>query len=63
MISIKTIDLDNLEQIGSGRYGIVYQASDTIAYKVYKDTVLGFRGHPESNPALYRSFLFFMKVK
>lgn len=63
MIFLTKKDLNNYEQIGSGKFGIVYQVSDTLAYKIYNETILNKNGFVEVNPALYRSIFYFIKVK
>lgn len=62
MILIEKKDLNNYEEIGSGKFGTVYQVSDTIAYKIYKEIILSPHGYPQSNPALYRSVLYKYRV-
>ncbi len=55
MISITKEELDQYEQLGSGKYGIVYQINDQVAYKIYKETILGKDGFPMINPVLCSS--------
>ena len=55
MITITKEELDQYEQLGSGKYGIVYQVNDEIAYKIYKETIMGKDGFPMINPILCTS--------
>lgn len=55
MISVRKEELDQYEQLGSGKYGIVYQINDEIAYKIYRETIMGRDGFPMINPVLCSS--------
>lgn len=63
MIFLAKKELENYDEIGSGKFGIVYQVSDTLAYKIYNETILNRNGYEETNPALYRSLLYFIRAK
>lgn len=52
MISIKKEELEQYDQLGSGKYGVIYQIDDNVAYKIYKETIKEKNGHPMINPAL-----------
>lgn len=55
MISIERDELEKYDQLGSGKYGVIYQVDDNIAYKIYKETIMGKDGYPMINPALCAS--------
>ena len=52
MIKISKIDLDQLQLIGNGRFGLVYQKDENTVYKIYRSSMYDVRGIATDNPAL-----------
>lgn len=55
MISITKDELDQYKVLGHGKYGKVYQVDDSIAYKIYYETLPDIDGFAAINPALLTS--------
>lgn len=55
MIQLSKQDIEKLRNVGSGKFGTVYQKDDSTAYKIYHDIIYDDYGYPHSNPALKRS--------
>ena len=52
MIRVSSNDLEDLEKIGEGGFGVVYKIDDKTAYKIYKPTIVGYSGLEVENPSL-----------
>ncbi len=55
LIKLKNIDINTLERIGSGTFGVVYKKDDKTAYKIYKKEITDFEWIKKTNPSLYLS--------
>lgn len=55
MISISRDELEQYPVLGAGKYGKVYQISDSMAYKIYHRTLADYDGFEMINPVLLTS--------
>ena len=62
MVEIEREELDDLEKLGSGKFGTVYKKDDEIAYKIYFRTVADLCGIGHDNPSLNLSKRRFKKL-
>lgn len=52
MIEITTQEIENLKNIGAGKFGRVFQKNDQIAYKIYHNHIYDDFGRKRENPTL-----------
>lgn len=62
MIYLKKEDLDDLKILGSGRFGVVYQKDDKLAYKIYIPSLYDEFGQVRQNPVFNTSNIKYLKL-
>jgi serine/threonine protein kinase len=52
IIKINSVNLESLEKVGKGKFGVVYKKDEQIAYKIYHETIVDLDWKEITNPAL-----------